>query len=870
MKTQQPSVEGENGGKNASTVGPPSKPRKGTYEHLGRPLHRLGIANVMPTVADGKKPAVSGFWGRERRPVTDLDVEEFERRRGDRGVCWSPHPGEFYVNDVDQHGIRFDGDSEKHGAENLAAALGISVEELAQRLDGHLLVRTWAVPNDAPLADRLAGHWYFDGFEVPEGKRLARHIASGNDTIDHRFETVAPWSIRPDTFTLNGEPIEAARYLPFVFHFDAETGSATFEPVRNPGEFLAALRASIAPKWLRERWVEVKPERPQGGGDWSEAKPFAVEPDGEPDDAVKAVLDEYLADYGNYREAGSHHDSARKVQLDLAHLAEEGHAGVWTALSAAEGRYDHYRPGDWDSLLYGVTLDLDRMKRGAKTGDYGWVPALSTFPAYRPGSASGVEATTAVAEPYSTSIAGNKVYDFMAEYVARRHTDQDGHVTLRYFGTDRWGEFRADHGHYVSLTPEDVHRRLNHDLRGAKERVYSKKKAKDDEGEWSEDVRDVPRSPRVLAPAVKALGIEVLATEGSGTALRPLRGVVPFRNVLLHTQDRCTSPITPEWSVWWNVPVDYDDGALDAAEIRRWLAFLESIGWGPGTEEYRLLRQWMGYLIAGRKDQHKALCLIGPSRSGKGTILKVCMALVGDGAVGLRSLNQLGTEFGLQALLNKSLAVIDDARFKGVSGGVVETLLTIIADGETNVNVKHKDPVSVRLDARLMLATNESPRFTETSNALAERFLYLSTKESFLGKEDFGLEAALRGELSGIAKWALGGLDDLDEMGRFVDTEATRSTREKVLLDSSVVRRFVSECCSVDPDADAEAYVATDRLYRSYVMWAQDAAHNERVLDKNVFVNDLHVAFPRVETKRRGGRGARVQVQVGIRLNKGM
>lgn len=397
MKTQQPSVEGENSGKNASTVGPPIKPRKGTYAHLGRSLHRLGIANVMPTVADGKNPAVSGFWGKARRPVTDLDVQEFRRLRGDRGVCWSPHPGEFYVNDVDQHGIRFDGDREKHGAENLAAALGISVEELAQRLDGHLLVRTWAVSDGAPLADRLAGHWYFDGFEVPEGQRLVRNLAADVETIDHRYETVAPWSIRPGEKTLNGAPIEAPRYLPFVFHYDAETGSATFEPVRNPGDFLAALRASVAPEWLRERWVESARPRPTGGGDWSEAKPFAVDPDGEPDEAVKAVLDEYLADYGNYRAAGSHHDSARKVQLDLAHLAEEGHAGVWTALSVAEGRYDDYRPGDWDSLLYGVTLNVDRMKRGAETGDYGWVPALPTFPAYRPGLASGAEA--AASEP---------------------------------------------------------------------------------------------------------------------------------------------------------------------------------------------------------------------------------------------------------------------------------------------------------------------------------------------------------------------------------------------------------------------------------------------------------------------------------------
>ena len=56
------------------------------------------------------------------------------------------------------------------------------------------------------------------------------------------------------------------------------------------------------------------------------------------------------------------------------------------------------------------------------------------------------------------------------------------------------------------------------------------------------------------------------------------------------------------------------------------------------------------------------LLLIGPTRSGKGTIARMLTALIGSGHVAGPTLASLGTNFGLSPLLGKPLAIISDAR----------------------------------------------------------------------------------------------------------------------------------------------------------------------------------------------------------------
>ena len=56
--------------------------------------------------------------------------------------------------------------------------------------------------------------------------------------------------------------------------------------------------------------------------------------------------------------------------------------------------------------------------------------------------------------------------------------------------------------------------------------------------------------------------------------------------------------------------------------------------------------------------------LVGPKRGGKGTIARVLRRLIGAHNVAGPTLASFATNFGLQDLVAKSLAVISDARLE--------------------------------------------------------------------------------------------------------------------------------------------------------------------------------------------------------------
>jgi hypothetical protein len=87
----------------------------------------------------------------------------------------------------------------------------------------------------------------------------------------------------------------------------------------------------------------------------------------------------------------------------------------------------------------------------------------------------------------------------------------------------------------------------------------------------------------------------------------------------------------------------------------------------------------MGYLLVPDTSQQKILMLIGPPRSGRGTIGRVIRSLVGLDNVTAPTLSGMATNFGLAPLIGKTVAVIHDARLSGRADAqvIVERLLSI-------------------------------------------------------------------------------------------------------------------------------------------------------------------------------------------------
>ncbi|MFN9953218.1 MAG: NTP-binding protein, partial [bacterium] len=73
--------------------------------------------------------------------------------------------------------------------------------------------------------------------------------------------------------------------------------------------------------------------------------------------------------------------------------------------------------------------------------------------------------------------------------------------------------------------------------------------------------------------------------------------------------------------MWVTNALDFDYDSK-ACQPREWLDFLASL-WPSDPESVQALAEMFGYLLTDDTGQQKMFMLVGPPRSGKGTILRV-------------------------------------------------------------------------------------------------------------------------------------------------------------------------------------------------------------------------------------------------------
>lgn len=324
-------------------------------------------------------------------------------------------------------------------------------------------------------------------------------------------------------------------------------------------------------------------------------------------------------------------------------------------------------------------------------------------------------------------------------------------------------------------------------------------------------------------------------------------GVVPCLNGLVDVHTQELRPLTPDYFGTVAIPIDYD---VDAAEPVEWLRFLRTL-WpvqedGTDADELVALQEWFGYVLSGATNLQKMLLLVGPPRCGKGTIARILTALLGKPNVAAPTLAGMATNFGLEPLLGKTLGIVGDARLQSQGQEtVVERLLSITGEDAITVDRKNRTGWTGTMSARMMILSNELPKFGDASGAVASRFVILSLKESFLGREDIDLESRLRAELPSILRWALQGLVRLNERKRITEPRASLESVQALADLVSPIGQFLREVCEVDERAMTPFSV----VYREYGEWCRE--NGRGVKNTAGLSSDLHTALPAVKTDYR-------------------
>jgi putative DNA primase/helicase len=344
-------------------------------------------------------------------------------------------------------------------------------------------------------------------------------------------------------------------------------------------------------------------------------------------------------------------------------------------------------------------------------------------------------------------------------------------------------------------------------------------------------------------------------TDGAGDL--PADEVVAMGNGLLHIPTRTLLPHTPHYWTHHALPFDYDPGA--PAPVR-WLEFLHEI-WGEDEDSIETFQEVVGNLVGGDTRQQKMYLLVGPKRSGKGTMGRVVTGLLGRHNVAAPTLAGLATNFGLSPLIDRPLALVSDARLskRTDSGIVVERLLSVSGEDSLTIDRKYREPWTGRLPTRFMILTNELPRLADSSGALASRFIVFVLTKSFYGRENPALTDELLSEAPAIFNWALEGLDRLIQRGYFVQPKAGADALQQLEDVSSPIGAFVRDRCVRGSDAT----VGVDDFWTAWKTWCEE--ENRHPGTKAVFGRDLRAAVPTLRRSRSGG-GSRTYIYSGIRL----
>lgn len=438
-------------------------------------------------------------------------------------------------------------------------------------------------------------------------------------------------------------------------------------------------------------------------------------------------------------------------------------------------------------------------------------------------------------------------------YVRTFHDHPDHRTLVGYVGQLlEWRDNR-----YVELEEETLRHRLHPWLHAALRPVIDRRTG-------APSLTDFEANPTTVNAALETIRAYVhLSSTISAPAWLidrsgdpPAGELLACRGANLHIPSRRILPSTPALFTTNALDFDYDPSAPAPT---RFLAFLEE-QWGDDRESVDLVQEWFGYALTPDTRQQKILLVVGPRRSGKGTLARVLARLVGETNVVGPTASSFAGAFGLQPLIGKSLAIVSDARFGGEHvSTVIERLLSISGEDVVSIDRKFQGSISLKLPTRFVIVSNELPRLSDTSTALAGRFLVLRLTRSFYGQEDPTLTGALLAELPGILRWALDGWERLHDRGRFVQPASAADAIQQIEDLSAPVAAFVRTDCVVGPGFRTP----TALLYAAWKRWCERDGRTAATTD-TTFGRDLLAAVPGVR-RRRGTNDVRFYEGIGLR-----
>jgi len=420
----------------------------------------------------------------------------------------------------------------------------------------------------------------------------------------------------------------------------------------------------------------------------------------------------------------------------------------------------------------------------------------------------------------------------LEQYASRR-----GGRTLRYW-RDEWYVWRETN--YRRITEKELRAKITQACKQEFDRLFLARQADGTAGDDEKTTRRVTTS--LVTNVLQATaGMTVLSSFVEPMTWLPTRerkNYVAMQNGILdmdaviEDRDDYLMPHSSEWFSTICLPYEFDADAT----CPRWEAFLErNLEMDP--ERIKLLQEWAGYLLLPDTGQQKFLVLEGEGANGKSVFCAAIEAMLGSQNVSHVPLEVFGEKFELTATLDRLANVCGDAgEIDKVAEGHIKAFT---AGNPMTFGRKYLDSVERTPTARLMLAVNNRPRFSDRSDGVWRRMLLVPWRIQIPSADripnmDKPWWWEKSGELPGILLWAIAGLHRLQQQGQFTRSELCEEALLDYRSEMNPARTFLTEHI----EESAGSRIKTAQLYDLYVKWSKQAGHHplaERQFGREIF-----------------------------------
>lgn len=313
---------------------------------------------------------------------------------------------------------------------------------------------------------------------------------------------------------------------------------------------------------------------------------------------------------------------------------------------------------------------------------------------------------------------------------------------------------------------------------------------------------------------------EYLVGELHGRGLRlPDRQGEPLLNCANGMLDLRTGQLAdhdPKYLSALQVPVPWvPDAACPVYE--KWLQ-------GVIPAQWESLEEVASTMLDPSRTPGRALFGFGPSRSGKGTFLRIMEAVAGTRNVSGVSLHQLAdNKFMSAAVYQKMANISGDLSSAHVNDISLFKMLT----GEDLIEADRKYGLPFRFTNQALFAfsANDLPTISETSRAYVNRIKPFRFGSTFAGREDPSIEEAMMAELPGILVRWVSRWQAFSERGTYLPTDP--AVAHEFETKSDRVSRWLATRCDVHTEAvgqlvGPEHGDTVSALYLMFKQWVKD------------------------------------------------